>query len=212
MRHFFRSIVHVAAFSAWAGAVGFGGMQLWRYESTPGQAAEAPQRWPSDTRLQRAAGLPTLVLLIHPHCSCSRATMDELSKLMTDCQGKLTTDVVMIDPSGMSDAWVHSDLWSSAAAIPGVAVMADRDGVESHRFGAATSGQALLYAADGRLLFSGGITESRGHSGDNAGRSAITTLVLENAPERAAPVHTAVYGCALFDGAPACCRDPGSTK
>lgn len=212
MRHYYRFILYVAACSAWAGAVGFGGMQLWKYESTPGQAADAPRRWPADTRLQRAAGLPTLVLLIHPHCSCSRATIDELSKLMTDCQGKLTATVVMIDPSGMSDAWVHSDLWSSAAVIPGVAVIVDHDGVESHRFGAATSGQALLYAAEGRLLFDGGITESRGHSGDNAGRSAITALVLGTAPAQAAPVHTAVYGCALFDGSPACCRDPGRTK
>ena len=37
------------------------------------------------------------------------------------------------------------------------------------RFGAETSGQTLLYDRDGRLLFSGGTTGSRGHDGDNAG-------------------------------------------
>src|SRR5436190_6315 len=83
-------------------------------------------------------------------------------------------------------------------AIPGVTVRADVDGEAARRFGAATSGQALLYTADGRLLFSGGITESRGHEGDNAGRSAIAALVLGAEPTKLAT--SPVYGCPLFEG------------
>jgi hypothetical protein len=49
-------------------------------------------------------------------------------------------------------------------------------------------------------MFAGGITESRGHSGDNAGRSAITAMVLGETLPKAAG-HTPVYGCPLFDGA-----------
>jgi hypothetical protein len=144
--------------------------------------------------------LPALVILMHPHCPCSRATVDELSKLMTHCQGKLTATVVMIQPTGTPAGWERTDLWSSAAAIPGVTLMSDPDGVETHRFGALTSGQALLYSPDGQLLFSGGITESRGHSGDNDGRSLIESLVLHEMAQPDAQVPTTpVYGCPLCD-------------
>jgi hypothetical protein len=192
-----------------------GGMaRLWKYESAAGAPAQAPNQWPAETRINRTAGLPTLIILMHPHCPCSRATVDELSKLLTHCQGKLTATVVMIQPTGTPDGWDRTDLWSSAAAIPGVTLLSDPGGVETRRFGAATSGQALLYSADGQLLFSGGITESRGHSGDNEGRSLIEALVLHEMDYPLAQVPTTpVFGCPLcspnknhHDGSPSCPR------
>lgn len=190
----------------WAAAVTFGMSRLWTYESTPGTPARPPITWPADTRVFRRAGLPTLVLLAHPHCSCSRATIGELAKLMTDCQGKLTATVLVLRPAGVRDGWERTDLWDSAAAIPGVSVESDAGGAESRRFGALTSGQALLFAADGRLLFDGGITESRGHGGDNAGRSAITSLVLGKC-RAAQPLLAPVYGCPLFNESSPCLKE-----
>ena len=197
--------------TAWAAAVAFGLWRLWTYESTADIPARPPLTWPAETRVSRPAGLPTLVLLAHPRCPCSRATIGELAKLMADCHGKLGATVLVLRPDGVPDGWERTDLWDSAAAIPGVSVTSDAGGAESRRFGAATSGQALLYGADGRLLFAGGITESRGHQGDNAGRSAVAALVLGSG----GPAQTAlapVYGCPLFsesspcptNGTPAC--------
>jgi hypothetical protein len=61
-------------------------------------------------------------------------------------------------------------------------------------FGAATSGEALLYGPDGRLEFAGGITSSRGHEGDNPGADRIVSLVTTGSAELAtAPV----FGCPL---------------
>jgi hypothetical protein len=73
-------------------------------------------------------------------------------------------------------------------------VLSDVDGVAASRLGAETSGHTFLFAADGRLLFSGGITESRGHAGDNAGESAIVSLLNNNHAQRN---QTFVFGCAL---------------
>ena len=56
-------------------------------------------------------------------------------------------------------------------------VVNDVEGVEARRFGAQTSGTTSLYSPDGRLLFSGGITSSRGHEGDNAGEDALTQAI-----------------------------------
>ena len=86
-------------------------------------------------------------------------------------------------------------IWHSAAAIPNVTVVRDDDGLEARRFGAATSGQSLLYDVNGRLLFSGGITGSRGHSGDNAGRTAMLALLQHAPPGRDSAF---VFGCSLF--------------
>lgn len=180
----------------WLLAVCVGLWVLWGYENTPGTASKPPRIWPGGSRVRREPGLPTLVILAHPHCPCTRASIGELASLMAHTQGRLTASVLFIRPAGFSGDWEKTDLWRTAAAIPGVAAVVDEGGAESGRFGAATSGQTLLYDADGRLLFHGGITGSRGHSGDNAGRSAVVSLVNGGETERE---ETFVFGCSLFD-------------
>lgn len=176
-------------------AVGFGLTRLWAYENAPGTAAAAPANWPSGSGLPTPRGRATLVVLMHPQCSCSQATVAELARLHARVRGALDTYVVMLSPSGMALDWVHSPLWRDAAAIPGVRVVSDDGGREATRFGAYTSGQALLYDGRGRLQFSGGITASRGHEGDNAGRSAIEAFVRHEPVDQTG---TLVFGCGLF--------------
>jgi len=180
----------------WLLVIGVGVCVLCSYENTPGVAATPPEQWPVESRIERAPEGATLVMLVHPHCPCTRASLNELAALMAHCQGRLTAYVLFLKPEGFSDDWEKTDLWQSAASIPGVHAIVDDDGVEAQRFGAATSGQTILYAADGRLLFSGGITGSRGHEGDNAGQSAIVSLVNEGVAER---TETFVFGCPLFN-------------
>jgi hypothetical protein len=91
------------------------------------------------------------------------------------------------------------EMLASAAAIPGVLVHADPGGSLAQRFGARTSGQTLLYSADGRLLFAGGITPLRAHEGDSTGRRRILELVRAGSTDRA---ESAVYGCSLEDEEP----------
>ena len=199
MNRSLRQFLWFALIAGWAVAVGLGGLHFWRYESAAGAPADAPPHWPAGTTVARKTGQPALIILAHPKCPCTRATVGELAKLMTDCQGKLSATVLVVRLPGMPADWEKTDLWFSAAAIPGVSVVVDEQGREAQRFGAVTSGQALLYSPDGTLLFSGGITESRGHSGDNAGRSAITSLVLHQSTKLSVAAHTPVYGCPLFD-------------
>jgi hypothetical protein len=113
---------------------------------------------------------------------------------MAQLHSRVTGVVVLVRPQGAPDDWDDTDLRHSAAAIPGVTVMSDLDEVEADRFNAQVSGQTMLYGASGKLLFSGGITASRGHSGDNAGRSTIVSLVTYGTAER---TRTPVFGCAL---------------
>src|SRR5262249_29389521 len=132
------------------------------------------------------------------HCPCSRASLEELDRLLADTAELVVPHVVVLKPPDVPEDWNRTDLWDQAAAIPTVDVTADVDGFESSVFHASTSGQVVLYDAEGRLRFSGGITASRGHAGDNDGRATIAAL-LTGPGGRRLPRATPVYGCALAD-------------
>jgi hypothetical protein len=189
-----KQFILIAACAVWVMMIGVGLGVLWAYENAPGPVAVPPSQWPADSRIQPAMDRATLIMLAHPHCPCTRASIGELSRLMTQAQDRVTTYVLFLKPAGSSDDWEKTDLWQSAASIPGVNVVVDEGGTEAQRFQAVTSGQTVLYDAAGCLLFSGGITGSRGHFGDNAGRSAIVSLLNTGKAERS---ETFAFGCPL---------------
>ena len=170
---------------------------LFHYENTPGRVGALSQAWPA-AQIERATDRPTLVMLAHPHCPCTAASVGELAQIMARLQGRVAAYVLFVKPKGAGRDWDDASLRRSAEAIPGVKVVFDPDGVEARRFGAETSGHTLLFGADGRLLFSGGITASRGHAGDNVGESAIVALVHSQTPAR---TQTLVFGCSLANRA-----------
>jgi hypothetical protein len=190
-----RRLILIIACAAWIVVTGLGLALLWKYENAPGPAVTAPANWPSDSSIRPATDRATLIMLAHPHCPCTRAGIGELARLMAQAPGRARAFVLFLKPAGSSTDWEKSDLWQSAASIPDVTVIVDDDGAEARRFHAQTSGQTALYDVKGRLLFSGGITGSRGHSGDNAGRSAIVSLLNTGDAER---TETLVFGCPLY--------------
>jgi hypothetical protein len=183
------------AVGIWLVAIVCGVVYALVYESTPTASEPPAERWPAGTSCSLAAQGATLVMFLHPHCPCSRASVAELAALMTHCQGRLHAEVLFLQPPSFSAEWAHSDLWESVSRIPGVTARIDTDSVGLRRFGARVSGETFLYRAGGELLFHGGITAGRGHVGDNAGQTAIEAAVLGGeSPIRSAPV----YGCNLL--------------
>lgn len=190
--------VIVAAVALWLPAVGYGISVMWSYATTPGHPAEPPRFWPAGTSIPLREGRSTLLIFAHPQCECTRATLGELAIVMAQANNKLDADVFFYLPTAENNTWARTELWSAAEEIPNVHAFEDRDAEMARRFGVFTSGQALLYGADGLLLFKGGITAFRGHSGDNAGRSVITALVQGRVPSmNRLPIVTRVFGCSL---------------
>jgi hypothetical protein len=179
---------------AWLIAVGVGLRMLGSYEATPGVAAEAPSSWPQGADVPHSADRPTLVMLAHPHCPCTRASIAELAQIVADAQGKVAAFVLFLKPSSSGPDWDDTPLREAAAAIPGVTVVSDVDGAQARRFGAETSGHTVVFSPDGRLLFTGGITAARGHAGGNAGETAVRALLSQQLPARTS---TPVFGCSF---------------
>jgi len=82
-----RGLVILTSITLWLLVVGIGLSFLLGYENTPGVAAKALESWPADSQIQPAPGRATLVMLVHPHCPCSRASVGELALLMAQSQG-----------------------------------------------------------------------------------------------------------------------------
>lgn len=178
----------------WIAALAVGAQALWRFQTTPGAAAASQAWWPAASRLPRDPRRATLVMMAHPRCACTRASVGELAVLMQRLRGRLAAHVVFVRPRGEKESWEETDTWRSAKGIPGVEVWQDEGGTEAARFAAKTSGQVMLYDRAGRLVFSGGITPVRGHLGDSAGQERIVSLVTTGRTDAAT---SRVFGCAL---------------
>jgi hypothetical protein len=182
---------------AWAAAVSVGLAWITHYQMTPGGAAAATAVWPGATGITLASDRATLVMFVHPQCPCSRSSLGELAKVMARRGDRVQAYVAFFDPSTQPQCWTHTDLWTAAQAIPGVTVLGDSDGALANHFHVITSGQVLLYNSSGRLLFTGGITDSRGHFGDNIGEDTIVSFLSDKPPTIALPAATPVYGCPI---------------
>lgn len=182
----------------WLAAIGVGTHVLLMHAHTPGSPALAPGLWPQKSRLLPATGQPTLVMFAHPRCPCTQASLAELDQLMTAHQGHIQAYVLFFQPEGAAEDWSQISLWDSARAIPGVTVQADPEGGEAQLFHAGTSGHVAVYDTRHRLLYNGGITPARGHTGDAAWRNAVAAAAGPAAESfHAAPV----FGCKLLDRA-----------
>jgi hypothetical protein len=121
--------------------------------------------------------------------------MAELAQLSIRKKSGAVTPVITVlffRPRG--SGWAPNGLWRMAQSLENAHVVWDDDGREANKFGARTPGYALLYSAEGNLLFRGGVTGSRGHRGDNDGLDELAASLDSQRPARAA---SRVFGCAL---------------
>ncbi|NND97690.1 MAG: RedB protein [Pirellulaceae bacterium] len=197
-------------------AVGFGALTI--YSATPGQASTeslqvtASPKWyrAQVSSIQREFNPPLgLEMFVHPRCPCTRASLGELEKIMSRLDGELIAAVWMYHPQHEPASWAYTDLWRKAESLPGVSVLADRNGEYSKHRGATTSGHVVLFDHRGQPCFQGGITAARGHAGDNLGSGSVIAIVKERmqgsnmsdqltkSSKKKWTLRTNVYGCPI---------------
>lgn len=181
------------AIASWGLLVVAGVIALFLYKGRPGSDGHPSAAWPEASSLAHATDRSTLLMFIHPDCPCTRASVEELAVIVDRADVRVRALVVVMG-ADEAESLPSTGTVERARALPGVEVVFDRGGIEAKRFGAETSGHVLVFDEDGRRLYSGGITGSRGHQGDNAGRARVLALLSKRSADGAG-AH--VFGCAL---------------
>jgi hypothetical protein len=184
----------LAGLLLWILAIGCGLYRMLAYEFEPGRGADAPVSLPVGLRAELTSDTINLLMVVHPQCPCTRAGLEELERLLSRHQGQVQATCFFVWPDSQGEDWLHSPIWQQASRIPGLRIVVDPQGRRAAMLGAYTSSQTYLYGRDDRLLFSGGITGSRGHAGENSSSALLESLIL--APRVGqVPASTQVYGC-----------------
>ncbi len=179
---------------AWLIVVSLGMLVLVDYSRTPGTTNFKSASWPNNSQISRGVWVPTLVMFLHPRCPCSRASLNELARLLADRHGTVAVRTVFFCPSDEPEAWAKTGLWDLAAKLTGNQPIVDRQGREASFFGASTSGYVCLFAQTGERLYGGGITSGRGHEGGNRGSQTVQRLLDGNSDMH---VEYPVFGCPI---------------
>jgi hypothetical protein len=167
--------------------------QLWHYGHQPGVSSEPPTDSVRESHTANSDRF-RLEMFAHPKCPCTRASLYELERIISQAGEKLEVAIHFYKPTYQPQSWVETDLWQSAQQIPGARLEVDEDNSTAQRLQVATSGSVLVYDPGGKLLFNGGITSARGHVGDNFGAKAILALVRG---ETSGATVFPVFGCPL---------------
>jgi len=176
--------------AVWTAAVATGMGLLAAYANNAGHWSPAPAAiGPSD---DSKPSRHRLFMFLHPRCPCSVASVNELSRIVSQCAKRLDATVYFVRPASQPANWERGTLWNLASAIPGVIVKSDVDGAIAGNFHANTSGEVFVYDCRGKLNFHGGITAARGHAGENLGASEVIAIAMG---ERRNVERIPVFGC-----------------
>lgn len=157
-------------------------------------ATQAGQHTMSDLK-DKGTGRPVFLVFVHPKCSCSKATITELSKLMPSLEG--VSVKIIFNQYAKDEDWVRGELWQQALKIEGAEMISDFGGKITAEYGVKTSGHSFLFDENGKQIFSGGLTIARGHEGASAGAEFLKQWKKQQKKET---FFERVFGCEHFGG------------
>lgn len=185
--------------AGWLAIICFGLVLALDFEKRPQALSSLLSAWPSASKISRLSDSYTLLIFLHPKCPCSQASISELSRFIAK-NPHVGGYLCFIVPDNVDGSWLKGANWESARKIPQLCSLADLGGREAEKFSARTSGETFLFDKNGNLLFHGGITQARGHEGDNAGLEKLALVLKRNGgltPFAGGCEEYPVYGCLL---------------
>lgn len=182
------------------------------FAGVSGQASHSSALFQASSTQVNESSLPILLFFAHPHCPCTRASLREFTSIL-ERSADIPKRVVIIffhPDSSLTDAtatWAQtSSTWQSAHLLgqrfSSLRIVTDTNGRIAQSYHVTNSGHTILARADGTILFQGGITPSRGHEGENAGKHAVLTLLKDPRHTLSSDFiisHTYTFGCSLTD-------------
>src|SRR6478735_1308532 len=89
----------------WGIAVVVGLVLLFIYQTAPGANGNPSQHWPAGSRIVPAANQVHLVMVAHPRCPCTRASIEALARIMAQCRERATASVLFWKPKRAVAGW-----------------------------------------------------------------------------------------------------------
>lgn len=154
----------------------------------------------------RANNEGLLIVAVHPLCSCTRATLEELEKSAAGWRQPYHAVLLLYRSTGhpADSPFAQAGYVRDAKQALHADLVSDEGGEQAAHLGALTSGEVLYYSAADKqgqrqLLFSGGVTGGRGMVGENGGIEALEQAVRATslAGQDSQQTHAPVYGCGL---------------
>src|SRR6267142_2388289 len=140
--------VWMLALLFWLALIASGQFWLLRYSFARGATASAPDSIPAFLNCSTTPSRPQLFLSLHPRCPCSRATVNELAKILTRVPNASEVTVLLYKPANEPDPWMNGTLRDECRRM-GCKIRADPGGLLASSLGSRTSGSVVLYDADG---------------------------------------------------------------
>ncbi len=166
-----------------------------RYDSLPGIAAVPKTAWPAASKIKYSTITNTLVMVLHPRCPCSRASVQQVASMMNTTNPPKCI-FLFYTPSIFAKGWEKTDIWNQASEIPDSVLISDIDGRETKTSEHPHPDRPTFFDRQGFLRYSGGLTEGRGHQGECRNlEAAIKALNDSHKPT----TFGAVYGCPVVD-------------
>lgn len=167
--------------------------------TSAGPRQAGPDSWPATILGPQSSDRLSIVVALHPKCPCSKATITQLSELARALGDTAEFVALLLVPSGMDADWMHSNTRDQLATLPSCRVILDHRGEAARALGMRTSGHVQAFSPDGSLVFSGGVTPSRGDLGPCAPLEVLSALASRPAEGNGPPAAAPVFGCQLFD-------------
>lgn len=180
----------------WLAAMATAWVLLQSHEYTPGESAR-----------NESAGLgrhfemlatnrePAVLFFAHPLCPCTKSSFSELKDVLAR-HPAAKAGVVFTVPQPADSRWLDAALVRQTSAHPRMEAIIDRGGFIAKAYGAKVSGTAMIFDADGKLLYHGGLTSSRSHEGGGPGEADLDEALSGSLHGKLA--EHSVFGCRLI--------------
>lgn len=164
---------------------------LAEYSSLKGVRGINPNKFPVEGNINFIEDKFNLLFFVHPKCPCTLASFNELKKITSRISKPYVTKVIFSIPEGFSNDWAkESRLYKNASFLGEKNLVLDKDEFNSKLFNIKTSGHLLIYNSKRELIYSGGVTGSRAHEGDNLYSDNALKAIETNSSQEGE-----VFGC-----------------
>lgn len=189
-------VLRFSGIAIWLAAMAGGWALLQSHEYTPGERPrhEAAGRG-HHLEILPGNGQPVVFFFAHPRCPCTLNSFSELNDVLARHPAAKAM-VVFTVPQAADTRWLDTTLVRQTNAHPRMEAIFDRGGFIANAFGAAISGTTMVFDADGKLVYHGGLTSSRSHEGSGPGVPDLHEA-LSGSPRVELAEHE-VFGCRLI--------------